>query len=363
VGAVPLDGLGYALLAAGPAALVWRRISPLATLVVALVATYGYLVLDYPRGPYFLAGFLAIILASRAARREVVLTLAAVPFLLVVVAALPGAWHIDNRPIDVDTGTAVGAAAWTVIALAIGEVLRAQGERFAEMRRAQAEADRARREQSRRQASDERLRIARELHDVLGHHLSLINVRAGVALHLLDTRPAETREALAAIKLASAEALREVRGVLATLAPETEAAPRAPAPDLSMVEELAADARAAGTPVHIARTGSDRPLPRDVERAAYRIVQESLTNVRRHAGAGASATVTIDVAPEGMTVRVEDTGTGPVPSAAAQAQGNGIAGMAERAAALGGWLRAGPGREGTGFVVEAFLPTPAEEEL
>jgi signal transduction histidine kinase len=262
----------------------------------------------------------------------------------------------------VDLGTAVGAAAWTVIALAIGEVMRAQGERFAEMRRAQGEAARARAEQSRRQASDERLRIARELHDVLGHHLSLINVRAGVALHLLDTQPGETREALAAIKLASAEALREVRGVLAALAPETEAAPRTPSPGLSAVEDLAAEARAAGTPVHIVRTESSRRIPGEVDRAAYRIVQEALTNVRRHAGPAASVTVTIADAEDGLTVRIEDTGVGPVesPPDGPGESGNGIAGMTERATALGGWLRTGAGARGAGFVVEAFLPTPPE---
>jgi signal transduction histidine kinase len=372
-GAVPLDGLGYVLLTAGPAALVWRRLSPLGTLAVASFATYAYLVLNYPRGPYFLAAFVAIVTASRASRRGAVLGVTAAPFLLVLAAALPGAWYVGGRIIDVDTGTAVGAAAWTVIALAIGEALRAQRERFAEMRRAQIEANRARAEQSRRQASDERLRIARELHDVLGHHLSLINVRAGVALHLLEARPSETsgpafpppldeaRDALGAIKLASAEALREVRGVLATLAPETGAAPRSPSPGLAAIEDLAAEARAAGTPVHIARTGPGVPLPGEVERAAYRIVQESLTNVRRHAGPAASVTVTIADSPDGLTVRVEDTGSGPAQSAPATA-GNGIAGMAERAAALGGWLRTGRGPGDVGYVVEAFLPTPREEK-
>src|SRR5262249_33643181 len=144
--------------------------------------------------------------------------------------------------------------------------------------------------------------------DVLGHHLSLINVRAGVALHLLDTRPDEVRGALDAIKQASAEALREVRGVLATLNQGEQPAPRTPAHGLSDVDQLADGARAAGLPVTVTRHGVARPLPAEVDRAAYRIVQEALTNVRRHAGPDATATVVIGYTPRSLSLRVEDSG-------------------------------------------------------
>src|SRR5690606_17976924 len=161
---------------------------------------------------------------------------------------------------------------------------------------------------------------------------------------------------------ASAEALREVRGLLATLAPRP--APRTPAPNLAALEDLVIEAETAGTPAHIVRTGQPRPVPAEVERAAYRIVRESLTNVRRHAGPGALVTVTLDYAIDGLTVRVADTGSGPRPSTSDgdETAGTGIAGLRERAAALGGWLRAGPGPDGVGFVVEAFLPAPRDEE-
>ena len=150
---------------------------------------------------------------------------------LAFVAATIANLSIAGRPLgDVSVGTYVVTAVWTAFALAVAEATHAQSERFAEGARARAEAARARQEQARRQASDERLRIAQELHDVLGHHLSLINVRAGVALHLLDTQPEQARDALGAIKLASAEALREVRTVLATLKPEDEAATARPRP-------------------------------------------------------------------------------------------------------------------------------------
>jgi signal transduction histidine kinase len=388
--------LGFALLILGSVALLGRHRRPLLTLTVALAATDAYLILGYPRGPYFLAAVAALVAAASRARRGAVWSLAILSFLPVLVALwftgiFSGGYHRSILYInDIQVpGTSYADTAlvfaWLASGLAIGEVIRAQRERRAasdraraeaeraraeaeraqaEADRAQAEADRAREEQTRRLASDERLRIAQELHDVIGHHLSLINVRAGVALHLFDRQPGQAREALEAIKLASAEALREVRGLLATLTPRP--APRAPTPDLAALEALVTEAEAAGTPVHIVRTGTPRPLPGEVERAAYRIVREALTNVRRHAGPGALVTVTVDYAVDGLTVRVTDTGSGPsTPDGqepdGPEATGSGITGMRERAAALGGWLNAGPGPDGVGFVVEAFLPAPRDD--
>jgi signal transduction histidine kinase len=197
--------------------------------------------------------------------------------------------------------------------------------------------------------------MARELHDVLGHHLSLINVQAGVGLHLMDNRPEQAREALTAIKTASSEALREVRAVLGVLRPEEEAAPRQPALGLDRLDELTADA---GLPVTTTISGARRPLPAEVDRAAYRIVQEALTNVRKHAAPEATAEVTVDYAPDGLRLSVrndgpaEERGTADV----ATGEGSGIAGMRARAAALGGDLHAGP-LPGGGFMVTALLPT------
>jgi signal transduction histidine kinase len=349
----PLDELGFGLLIVGPAVLILRRARPLITLLVALTVTYGYVVLGYPRGPFFLAGLVALFGAVRRAKRPAVWGITGGVYLAFVAATIANLSVAGRSLGDVSLATYVVTAVWTAFALAVAEATHAQSERFAEGARARAEAARARQEQARRQASDERLRIAKELHDVLGHHLSLINVRAGVALHLLDTQPEQAREALGAIKVASAEALREVRTVLATLKPADEAPPLAPAPGLAALDELGAAAVAAGTSVHIVRTGGVRSLPGEVERAAYRIVQESLTNVRRHAGSEASVTVSLEYGPDGLTVRVEDTGVGGDPS---RSDGNGIPGMRERAAALGGTLNAGPGPDGDGFRVEAYLP-------
>jgi signal transduction histidine kinase len=352
--ATHLDGLGYALLVAGPAALVWRRSQPVLTFAVVQVATVAYLVLGYPAGPFFLAALVALLRTVRLGHRVAAWVITGTGYTAYVLGT-QGAFVVGGRAtVPASLGQYVVVAAWTAVALAIAEVTRIRTERFAEMARTRAESARARQEQARRQASDERLRIAQELHDVLGHHLSLINVRAGVALHLLDTRPEQAREALGAIKQASAEALREVRTVLSTLNPDDTMPPRSPAPVLADVDRLVKDTTDAGLAVHIERTGTVRPLPAGVERAAYRIIQEALTNVRRHAGPVASVTVVLGYAPDELLVRVEDTGSGPGPSTS---EGNGIPGMRERAAALGGTLVAEPSSSG-GFRVEAHLPLP-----
>src|SRR5690606_1644404 len=246
-------------------------------------------------------------------------------------------------------------AGWVVGLALVAELARVAGQQRAQAEQVRAERARVRAEQQRRQASEERLRIAQELHDVIGHHLSLINVQAGVGLHLMDSRPEQARAALGAIKQASAEALGEVRSVLATLRAADEAAPRTPAAGLDRLAELTGDA---GLPVRTSVAGTARPLPPEVDRAAYRIVREALTNVRRHAGAGAAATVVVEYRPEELVVRVDDDGGGT--AAASAPEGTGIGGMRERAQALGGSLTAGP-RPDRGFRVEARLPAPPAE--
>jgi signal transduction histidine kinase len=358
--ATPLDGLAYLLLAAGPAALALRRWQPALTYGIALAATISYLLFDYPRGPFFLAALIALFRGVRKGHRLAVWVITAVGYLAYVLVTSLGSPTIGGRPTEPGSlGQYVVIAAWTAVALAIAELFRTRTEHFAEMARARAEADRARKEQARRQASDERLRIAQELHDVLGHHLSLINVRAGVALHLLNSQPEQAREALGAIKVASSEALREVRSVLSTLNPDNPSPPRSPAPGLSDVDSLVQETRDAGLEVQIERGGVVRPLPAEVERAAYRVVQEALTNVRRHAGPAASVTVRLGYAPSELTVRIDDTGTAVDPSTE---DGNGIPGMRERAVALGGTLEAGARPEG-GFQVEARLPVHQSPDL
>lgn len=214
----------------------------------------------------------------------------------------------------------------------------------------------ARRQESLRRVGEERLRIARELHDVLAHNVSLINVQAGVALHLLDEHPEQAEPALAAIKQASAETLREMRSVLGTLRQADEHAPRGPAPGLARLEELVERMGSAGLEVRVAVEGQRRSLPAAVDLAAYRIVQEALTNVTRHAG-GATARVRLSYGARDLLVEVVNDSRR-VPAPAPIVEGNGIVGMRERAAGLGGEFSAGP-RFG-GFLVQARLPLEEE---
>jgi signal transduction histidine kinase len=192
---------------------------------------------------------------------------------------------------------------------------------------------------------------------VLGHSLSLINVQAGVALELMDRKPEQARTALSAIKQASKEALVEVQSVLDSLRQPDEEAPRAPAPSIGNIKELVRRAEAAGLSVEMEQAEQLPALPANVGAAAYRIVQEALTNVVRHAGA---ATVSIRIGQEDgdLVVVVDDDGVGG-PGSLAAGGGNGIRGMRDRASALGGQLTAGP-RAGGGFRVRARLPLPSE---
>jgi signal transduction histidine kinase len=355
---VHLDAFAYFLLIVGPAALtVRRRWRPLA-LIVSVAATTAYFTLGYPDGPGFLAAFVAILGALRTGYRTLTWVTVGSAYLVYVLFGTASPSRL------------VTVAAWLVVLFVVGEATRVRSAHFAELRQAQLERaraveeqEKARAEHRRRQASEERLQIARELHDVLGHHLSLINVQAGVGLHLMDDRPEQARDALTAIKQASAEALREVRNVLAALRPDDEQPPRAPAPSLSGGESppaaaglraLIADVTAAGLPVELLITGTPGELPAEVDRAAYRIVQEALTNVRRHAGTDAVATVTVGYEPAALTVRVVDDGEGG-PAPAPAGEGTGLVGMRERVEALGGRFDAGPAGP-RGFEVSAQLP-------
>ncbi len=212
-----------------PALTVWRRYA-----VVSLAGVTGialvYLGLEYPYGPWILCLVLGLVAAMARGRR--------VPAIAAALAIYAGhfleMWLLDLDP-GVSWGSLVGVASWLIVTLTVGELLRMVTER-------RRESARAREEERRRRVDEERLAIARDLHDVLAHSISLINVQAGVALHLIDEQPEQARTALAAIKEASGEALREVRSALGTLRGAGESAPRAPAPSLTRLGELVAGA-------------------------------------------------------------------------------------------------------------------------
>ncbi|TDC84988.1 sensor histidine kinase [Micromonospora sp. KC606] len=326
--------LGYALLVVSGLALADRHRFPRRNLVVVAGVVLAYHVLGYPPGPTFIAPMIAASAAIVAGYRWLVWAVATGGYALWL--GFSGA--APNRAL---TAAALMAGAGVLTELATPAARWVQ--------QAAREQRRLHEERQRRQASEERLRIAAELHDVLGHHLSLINVRAGVGLHLMGREPDQARVALDTIQKTSADALREVQSVLNTLYP-ARAAPRAPVPALDCLDELTNDA---GLPVRTVLSGEARSVPAGIDRAAYRIVQEALTNVRRHAGPGATATVTIKYQPEALVILVEDHDGARQPANAPA--GNGITGMRERATTLGGSLTAGPSQAG-GWRVRASLP-------
>jgi signal transduction histidine kinase len=214
------------------------------------------------------------------------------------------------------------------------------------------EAERTREETARLRAVEERLRIARELHDSLTHSISVIQVQAGVAVHLARKRGEEVSPALLAIQEAGADAGRELRETLGILRSVEDGE----GSDLSHLDSLLARTRAAGLPVTVTVTGAEQPVPPEVGQAAYRIVQEALTNVSRHAS-GACATVLLRYTTRTLSIQVDNDGAMPS-SAAASGSGLGLIGMRERVSALGGRLQAGP-QDGGGFQVHAEIPLRA----
>jgi signal transduction histidine kinase len=242
----------------------------------------------------------------------------------------------------------VGAVGWLTVMLVVADISRFRRERIEEAKRTRAEVER-------RRASEERLRIAQELHDVLAHNISLINVQAGVGLHLMEQQPDKARDALINIKQASKDALGELRSALDLLRGD-DAAPRMPTAGLEQLERVVANAVAAGLDVQVETEGAARSLPAEVDLAALRITQEALTNVARHAHAS-HARVRLRYEPDQLLVEVDDDGNGASTTAAVGPvrPGNGITGMRERAVALGGRLDAGPRPTG-GFRVTARLP-------
>ncbi len=282
-----IDHWGYLLLLVGPVAIVALHRWRFVALGVAILAALVYVTLSYPVGPIFAAPLAALIV----------------------------------------------------------EVVRGRRERRAAARR-EAELDRD------RAAARQRVAIARDLHDVLGHSLSLINVQAGVALHLLEQHPENARPALQTIKQTSHDALEEVRTVLETLR-DPGAAARAPTQTLLDVPALVEqDATSPLVPVAwtLQVSGTRGAVPSAVDSAAYHVVLEGMTNVRRHSSA-TRARVEITYGEDHLRVRVTDNGR---PTAATHTPGTGLVGMRERTAALGGRLEAGPGP--TGFVVDATFP-------
>jgi signal transduction histidine kinase len=245
----------------------------------------------------------------------------------------------------------VGFVGWTAAAIFLGDAALNRRNYLAGLEQRARDLEESREEEARRRVAEERLRIARDLHDVIAHGITTIHMQSGVAAHVLDRHPEAAGPALRAIKDVSKQTLAELRATLHLLREGNESAPLAPTPGLDRLEALVETTRRAGVPVDVTVQGERSVLPPAVDVTAYRIVQESLTNVMRHASA-AHAEVAVIHAPDHVEIEITDDGRG---ASAAPTPGHGITGMRERAEMVGGHLEAGP-RPGGGFRVQATLP-------
>lgn len=340
------DHLTYALVIIAASSLLIRRIAPMGMLALCGAAITTYLALGYPFGPILLtAPFAVYAVASQVPARRALLGAGAL-FVAVFTAALIRLIGRDDGSV-VTAILAFGLAWLAVIAgpTAVGIAMKVRRESEAGVKAAQA----------RRAVSEERLRMAQELHDVVGHGLAVIAMQAGVALHVLDRNPDKARESLEAIRATSRESLDGLRAELDVWrSPDDPAAPRRPTPGLADLPVLVERIRVGGVGVELRMSELDG-VPGDVDVAAYRILQESLTNVLRHAGA-AAATVEVRREDDVLALAVTDRGSGSPPDPD-RSDGTGIRGMRARAEALGGTLEAGPRPDG-GFAVRARLPLP-----
>jgi len=345
---------GYALTVVAALAVAGRRRWPLVVFAGTLVVSVIAIAIASPTGAISLTVMIAVytVAQTQERRRAVLLAILAGAALALARGLLQYRGWSDAR-------TALEPAL-ALAALFLGWAVSSRRAYVAEIEARAAQAERMREDEAHRQVDAERLRIARELHDVLAHCIATINLQAGVAAHVLNERPDHAAEALRTIKATSKQALHEMRGILGVLRDAGEAQPREPTPGLSQLERLVHATGHAGVPTTVTICGARRQLPATVDLAAYRIVQESLTNVLRHA-ADASAHVEISYSEDAMTISVADDGCGrsngsaPANGHALGDLGHGIVGMRERAHALGGELQAGP-QPGGGFRVSARLP-------
>ncbi len=342
----------YLLVLAACLVLYWRQRWPAPVLAASTAAVVVYTLLGYVNGAALIAPMVALYsLAVRSSWQRALAWGAGVLAVLLAVTAI-------TNPFGPFGGGFVVMPFTAAVACFAGIAVGSRRAYVASIRD-RAEAD------ARRQIGEERLRIARELHDVVAHTMATINVQASAAAQVLTSRPEQAADSLAAIRAASKDGLRELRAILNVLRQADEAAdPTQPAPGLARLDALAAGVRQAGLPVTVTVTGQPRPLPAVADLAAFRIVQEALTNTLRHAGP-ATATVALRYGSAEVSIEVTDTGRGMRQAAGRGGEkgqapgggeaGHGLRGMRERAAAAGGEVEAGP-RPAGGFRVAARLP-------
>ncbi|MEW2247468.1 sensor histidine kinase [Streptomyces sp. NPDC006975] len=344
------DPLSLLLMTLGAAALVLRRRAPLRVLLVTGTVSVVECVTGDPRAPVAMSAVVALYTVAATTDRPTTWRVGLATMTVLTGAAMlagPLPWYAQEN---------LGIFAWTGMAAAAGDAVRSRRAFVHAIRERAERAERTREEEARRRVAEERLRIARDLHDVVAHHIALVNVQAGVAAHVMDKRPDQAKEALAHVREASRSALNELRATVGLLRQSGDPeAPTEPAPGLDRLDELAGTFRNAGLHVEVARADQGTTLPAAVGLAAYRVIQEALTNVQKHAGAGAKAEVSVVRVGPRIEITVLDDGAGKEAVGDASGGGHGLLGMRERVTALGGTLSTGA-RYGGGFRVLATLP-------
>jgi signal transduction histidine kinase len=361
--------LGYALLVVSGLLVAFRRRWPVPVFAAAALASLVYYGFDFPDGPGWLGLFVALytLAAYGDGRRSLLIAGAGA-------AVLAVGWLWLFAAVDIAPHAAIGWVFFrmgaSVMSAALGESVRSRRIIAAEAQERAELAERTREEEARARVDAERLRIAREVHDTVAHAIAIINVQSGVTAHVLGKRPEQARAALQAIEQTSSRALREMRAILGVLRDDQDG--RVPPPGLGQLHELTAKARDAGLDVTLEASSPAAPLPGAVGSAAYRILQESITNVIRHVGP-TRVTVALNPGIDVLEIRVTDEGrrvghgddpAGPGRPAEHPASnggpglakpGRGILGMRERCQLLGGEFEAKPTPAG-GFEVTARLP-------
>ncbi len=336
-----------------------RRRMPERMLLLALVVGFGQLILDVPTGPADFALLVIVYTVAAVGARwasRVALTagLCAAP-LAQLRWPSPQAGTVENVALSVILAVPF-ALAWV-----LGDSIRTRRAYFAQLEERAARLEKEREAQAKVAVAAERARIARELHDVVAHNVSVMVVQADGAAYVLDAAPDQAKKALETISSTGRQALAEMRRLLGVLrtGEHQEAGEYVPQPGLQQIEDLVEQCRESGLPVDFRVEGTSRELPRGVELTAYRIVQEALTNTRKHGGPNAGASVRLVYFDDGLGLLVEDDGKGAphelYEEGGFDGQGHGLIGMRERVGMVGGTLDAGP-RPGGGFRISALLP-------
>lgn len=356
----PPPAAAYLIAVVSCAVLPARHRAPLAAMAATtacgmLVPPFGLLLSPPIVAPAVIVAYSLAVRAERRAASAVLLASAALPVASNLVVAFGSlSWQ--------DASRMAAVAAFPLVAGILGHSTQNRRAYLAAMEERARRAEKSRDSEARRRVAEERLRIARELHDLVAHQITLANAQATVAAHLFDTRPEQTRKSLRELVETTGDALDELRATVGLLRQTGDAAaPAEPAPGLSRLPTLLESFRRAGLEVSVHQEGTARPLPPGVDLTAYRIVQEALTNVTKHAGTG-SARVRLAWNRDRVTITVADDGAGAAASPGSdRPPGYGLIGMRERATAVGGRLSAGRRPEG-GFLVTTELPLPPAKD-